>query len=154
MKASILIVTLLVFSLLVLAQQRGSNASDTRQPVTTKDAPAAVGPSSQAVKAGDFIFVSGQLPFDPASGEVVGTDNIALQTDRALRNLDAILRASGSSMNNVVRTTVYLNYMSDLPAMNEVYKGYFTATPPARSVFQVEQLPRNVLIEIDAVALR
>lgn len=124
------------------------------QPVTTQSAPAPIGDYSQAIKAGGFVFVSGQLPIDPATGKVVGADNIALQTDRVLRNIDSILRAAGSSRERIVRTTVFLNYIGDLPAMDQVYRGYFQGTLPARSVVEAQKLPEHVLVEIEAVALQ
>jgi 2-iminobutanoate/2-iminopropanoate deaminase len=173
MKASILLSMLLVVALCAAAQQQSGTAAassapsqDARtssaaalgaggmKPVTTKDAPSPAGPYSQAVKAGGFIFVSGQLPLDPATGNIVQPDDISFQTDRALRNLDAILDAASSSRERVVRTTVYLRDMHDFAAMNEIYSRYFKDTHPARSVVEVNQLPQGVLVEIDAVAVQ
>ncbi len=121
------------------------------EPVSTPLAPAAIGPYSQAIRAGGFLFVSGQIPLDPASGSLVagGVDG---QTRRVLENLGEILRAAGASFADVVKTTVYLADMADFPAMNEVYAGFFAAPAPARATVQVSRLPRDVRVEIDAVA--
>ncbi|MEO8071139.1 MAG: RidA family protein [Acidobacteriota bacterium] len=120
--------------------------------ITTADAPQAIGPYSQAIKALGLVFVSGQIPIDPASGAVVA-GGIAEQTDRVLRNIDAILGAAGSAADRVVKTTVYLADLGDFAAMNQVYAAYFSATPPARATIQVSRLPRDVRIEIDVIAL-
>jgi 2-iminobutanoate/2-iminopropanoate deaminase len=119
--------------------------------LTTKDAPAAIGPYSQAIRAGDFLFVSGQIPLDPASGTLVG-GGIADQTHRVLLNLGAILRAAGVSFDRVVKTTVYLQDMSEFAAMNEIYATYFPAPAPARATVQAARLPRDVKVEIDLIA--
>lgn len=119
--------------------------------LTTKDAPAAIGPYSQAVRAGGFLFVSGQIPLDPASGALVG-GGIADQTHRVLQNLGAILRAAGVSFDRVVKTTVYLQDMAEFAAMNEIYATYFPAPAPARATVQAARLPRDVKVEIDLVA--
>jgi len=119
--------------------------------LTTKDAPAAIGPYSQAIRAGSFLFVSGQIPLDPASGALVG-GGIADQTHRVLQNLGAILRAAGVSYDRVVKTTVYLQDMAEFAAMNEIYGTYFPAPAPARATVQVARLPRDVKVEIDLVA--
>lgn len=120
--------------------------------IATKNAPQAIGPYSQAVKANGFVFISGQIPIDPASGNVIEGD-VRKQTERVLQNLRAILQAAGSSIENVMRTTVFLKNMSDFAAMNEVYATIFTAKQPARSTVEVAQLPKNVLVEIDVIAL-
>lgn len=120
--------------------------------VRTERAPRAVGPYSQAVRAGGFVFASGQIPLDPESGAVVGGD-IAAQGRQALENLRAVLEVSGAGMKNVVKTTVFLRDMGDFARFNEVYAGYFTAPYPARSTNQVSGLPKDVLVEIEAVAV-
>ena len=122
-----------------------------RQPVSTIHAPQAIGPYSQAIRAGDYLFVSGQIPLDPATGTLV-SGSIADETRRVLDNLGAILDAAGSSFDRVVKTTVYLADMADFAAMNEVYAGYFPAPAPARATVQAAALPRNVRVEIDLIA--
>jgi len=119
--------------------------------VTTAQAPAAIGPYSQAIVTGGFVFTAGQIPLDPESGELVGGD-IAVQTERVLRNLSAILDAADASLASVVKTTVYLADMNDFGAMNEVYARFFGEHRPARSTVQAGRLPKDVLVEIDAVA--
>lgn len=123
-----------------------------REVVSTKDAPQAIGPYSQAIKANGFIFVSGQIAIDPATQQVITAD-LAGQTDRVLRNLSEILEAAGSGLGKVVRTTVFLKNMGEFSAMNEVYAKYFSSAPPARSTVEVSRLPKDVLVEIDVVAL-
>jgi 2-iminobutanoate/2-iminopropanoate deaminase len=123
-----------------------------REIIFTKDAPQAIGPYSQAVKANGFIFVSGQIPTDPATQQTVPGD-VAAQTDRVLRNLSEILEAAGSGLGKVVRATVFLKNMTDFAAMNEVYGKYFITAPPARSTVEVARLPREVLVEIDVIAV-
>ena len=122
-----------------------------REPVSTSHAPAAIGPYSQAIRAGDFLFVSGQIPLDPATGALVEGD-VAAQTHRVLRNLGAILQEAGASFQHVVKTTVYLADMSEFGAMNEVYGTYFPAPAPARATIQAARLPRDVRVEIDLIA--
>jgi 2-iminobutanoate/2-iminopropanoate deaminase len=122
-----------------------------REAIATAAAPAAIGPYSQAIRAGDFLFVSGQIPIDPASGSLVQGD-VTVQARQVLDNLAAILAAAGASMDNVVKTTVYLADMADFPGMNDVYAGYFTGPAPARATIQVSRLPRDVRVEIDAIA--
>lgn len=122
-----------------------------REPLSTPNAPAAIGPYSQAIRAGDFLFVSGQIPLDPATGALIQGD-IAAQTHRVLRNLAAILEAAGASFHHVVKTTVYLADMSEFAAMNEVYGTYFPAPAPARATVQAARLPRDVRVEIDLIA--
>lgn len=123
-----------------------------RDIVSTKDAPQAIGPYSQAIKAGGFVFTSGQIAIDPATQQVVAGD-VAAQTERVLRNLSEILEAAGSGLGKVVRSTVFLKNMDDFAAMNAVYGKYFSSAPPARSTVEVARLPREVLVEIDVVAL-
>ena len=120
--------------------------------IVTKNAPQAIGPYSQAVKANGFVFTAGQIAIDPATGNVIEGD-VRRQTERVMQNLKAILQASGSSLENVVRTTVFLKNMSDFAQMNEVYGTFFTSRQPARSTVEVAQLPKNVLVEIDVIAL-
>jgi len=122
-----------------------------REVVTTKEGPQAIGPYSQAVRSNGFVFVSGQVAIDPATQQVI-TGDVAVQTDRVIRNLSGILKAAGSRLEKVVRSTVFLKNMSDFAAMNEVYAKYFTAAPPARSTVEVARLPKDVLVEIDVIA--
>jgi 2-iminobutanoate/2-iminopropanoate deaminase len=123
-----------------------------REVVSTKDGPQAIGPYSQAVKANGFVFVSGQVAIDPATQQVTAGD-IRAQTDRTMKNLMAILKAAGSGLEKVVRSTVFLKNMADFSAMNEVYGRFFTSAPPARSTVEVARLPKDVLVEIDVIAL-
>jgi 2-iminobutanoate/2-iminopropanoate deaminase len=122
-----------------------------RQAVSTPNAPAAIGPYSQAIRSGSLLFVSGQIPLDPSSGTLV-SGGIADQTERVLENLGAILQAAGASFDRVVKTTVYLADMSEFAAMNEVYGRYFAAPAPARATIQAARLPRDVRVEIDLIA--
>ncbi|HKD91819.1 MAG TPA: RidA family protein [Terriglobales bacterium] len=124
----------------------------TKEIIATKNAPQAIGPYSQAVKANGFVFTAGQVAIDPATGNVIEGD-VRRQTERVMQNLKAILQASGSSLDNVVKTTVFLKNMSDFAPMNEVYGTFFTSRQPARSTVEVAQLPKNVLVEIDVIAL-
>ena len=123
----------------------------TRQAVATDGAPKAIGPYSQAVTAGNLVFVSGQIPLDPATGEFVPGD-VQAQTHRVMRNLSAILDAAGTSMDAVVRCTVYLADMNDFAAMNEVYGSYFSQPAPARATIQAVRLPKDARVEIDVIA--
>ncbi|MFW5737598.1 MAG: RidA family protein [Spirochaetota bacterium] len=122
------------------------------QTVSTDRAPAAIGPYSQATRAGDLLFVSGQLPIDPATGSFV-PGGVAEQTAQCLKNLEAILAAAGSSLASVAKTTVYLKHIDDFAAMNEVYAGAFSKNAPARAAFEVGALPKDALVEIEAVAM-
>lgn len=122
-----------------------------REAVSTPHAPAAIGPYSQAIRAGNLLFVSGQIPLDPATGSLV-TGGVAEQADRVLKNLGAILEAAGASFDRVVKTTVYLADMSEFAAMNEVYGRYFPSPAPARATIQAARLPRDVRVEIDLIA--
>lgn len=122
-----------------------------REPVTTTAAPAAIGPYSQAIKAGDFLFASGQIPLDPATGALV-SGGIAEQTHRVLKNLAGVLEAAGIGFDKVVKTNVYLSDMADFAAMNEIYATYFPQPAPARATIQAARLPRDVKVEIDFVA--
>jgi 2-iminobutanoate/2-iminopropanoate deaminase len=123
-----------------------------RDVIATKDGPAAIGPYSQAIRANGFVFVSGQIALDPVTNTLV-TGDVAFQTDRVLKNLSGILRAAGTSLEKVVRSTVFLKNMGDFAAMNEVYGSYFSVAPPARSTVEVARLPKDVLVEIDVMAL-
>jgi 2-iminobutanoate/2-iminopropanoate deaminase len=123
-----------------------------RQLVTAPDAPKAMGAYSPAIKAGNLLFISGQIPVDPTTGNLIQGD-IAAQADQVMRNLTALLRAAGASFTNVVRTTVYLADMNDFAGMNEVYSRYIVDPPPARATVQVARLPRDVKVEIDAIAV-
>ena len=122
-----------------------------RQIVHTDNAPKAIGPYSQAVKAGGFVFVSGQIPLDPETGQLVDGDIVA-QTERVLKNVQAVLEAAGASMADVVRATVYLKDLNDFAVVNEVYARFFPSAPPARVAVEVSRLPRDVRVEIDAIA--
>jgi 2-iminobutanoate/2-iminopropanoate deaminase len=120
--------------------------------ITTDRAPGAIGPYSQAVRAGNLIFASGQIPIDPATGEFVA-GGIAEQTEQVLRNLTAVFEAAGAGMNQVVKTTVFLLSIDDFAAMNEVYGRFFGEEPPARATVQAARLPRDARVEIEAIAL-
>ena len=122
-----------------------------KQAISTSQAPAAIGPYSQAIRSGNLIFLSGQIPVDPETGHVVEGD-AAVQTARVLRNLSVILDAAGSSLGQVVKATVYLRDMADFGMMNEVYARFFGDCPPARATVEVARLPRNVSVEIDLIA--
>ncbi|WP_449242431.1 RidA family protein [Desulfovibrio sp.] len=123
-----------------------------KEVVVTKQAPAAIGPYSQAIRAGGFVFASGQIPLVPESGEVDGTD-VKTQARRSLENLTAVLKAAGASLEDVVKTTVFITDMAEFPAVNEVYATYFPANAPARSCVAVAALPRGVKVEVEAIAL-
>ena len=120
--------------------------------ISTSAAPAAIGPYSQAVRAGNLLFVSGQIPLDPATGQLIPQDTIQDQTARVLENLKAILAQAGATLDNVVKTTVFLKDMEDFAAMNQVYKTFFPSDCPARSAVQVGRLPKDVQVEIEAIA--
>ena len=123
-----------------------------REVIATHDAPKAIGPYSQAIKANGLVFISGQIPLDPATQQLVEGD-VATQTERVLQNLAGILKAAGSSFQQVVKCSVFLKSMSDFAAMNEVYGRYFNQAPPARSTVEVSRLPKDVLVEIDIIAV-
>jgi 2-iminobutanoate/2-iminopropanoate deaminase len=122
-----------------------------RQAVSTPSAPAAIGPYSQAIKTGSLLFVSGQIPIDPATGNLVDGD-IAAQTHRVFQNIAGILTAAGATLDHVVRTTVYLADMNDFAAMNAVYATYFSSPAPARATVQAARLPKDSRVEIDVIA--
>jgi 2-iminobutanoate/2-iminopropanoate deaminase len=123
-----------------------------RSVISTERAPAAIGPYSQAIAAGGLVFVSGQLPLDPATGEMVEGD-IAAMTRQIFRNIEAVLAAAGSSLDKIVKTTVFLADLADFQMMNGAYSEFFPANPPARSTVQVARLPRDARVEIEVVAL-
>jgi 2-iminobutanoate/2-iminopropanoate deaminase len=123
-----------------------------RQVVTAPDAPKAMGAYSPAIKAGNLLFISGQIPIDPSTGNLIEGD-IKAQAEQVMRNLTALLRAAGAGFGQVVRTTVYLADMNDFAGMNEIYSSYIVDPPPARATVQVARLPRDVKIEVDAIAI-
>jgi 2-iminobutanoate/2-iminopropanoate deaminase len=129
-----------------------TSADGSRQAVSAADAPSAIGPYSPAIRAGNLLFVSGQIPVDPVTGTVVDGD-IAAQTDRVMRNLQALLAAAGAGFEHVTRMTVYLADMNEFAAMNEVYARYVVQPPPSRATVQVSRLPKDVRVEIDAIAV-
>jgi 2-iminobutanoate/2-iminopropanoate deaminase len=120
--------------------------------IISPSAPKAVGPYSQAIRAGNFLFLSGQLPLDPATGNIVGND-IETQTRQALENIKAVLSAAGASLTDVVKTTVFLKDLEQFTSMNKIYQEYFLKDAPARSTIEVARIPRDALIEIESVAL-
>lgn len=123
-----------------------------RSTISTPNAPKAIGPYSQAIRARGLVFVSGQVAIDPATQQVIEGD-VAVQTERVLKNISAILASAESKLDQVVRTTVFLKNMNDFAAMNEVYGKHFGTAPPARSTVEVSRLPKDVLVEIDVIAL-
>lgn len=123
-----------------------------RQAISSADAPSAIGPYSQAIRAGNLLFLSGQIPLDPATGNIVEGD-ITAQTERVLKNITAVLKAAGAGFGSVVRTTVFLADMNEFAAMNAVYGTFMVDPPPARSTVQVARLPKDVRVEIDVIAV-
>ena len=123
-----------------------------REIITTEKAPGAIGPYSQAIKTGGMVYCSGQIPIDPETGEFISNE-IAEQTEQVLRNLRAVLEAAGTSLGNVVKTTVFLADMSDFAVMNEVYGRYFNDNKPARATVQAARLPRDARVEIECIAV-
>lgn len=123
-----------------------------RSVINTKEAPQAIGPYSQAIKCGELVFSSGQIPLDPASGQLVAGDVIA-QTKQVMNNLQAVLRAAGADLSTIIKTTIFLTDLNDFAKVNETYGSYFSAAPPARSTVQVAALPKGASVEIEAVAL-
>jgi 2-iminobutanoate/2-iminopropanoate deaminase len=124
-----------------------------RTVIQTPDAPKAIGPYSQAIRAGGLLFCSGQIPLDPKSGDMVGASDVKAQTRRVMENLGAVLRAGGASFGSVVKTTIYLADLADFGTVNEIYGSYFQEAPPARATVQVAALPKGALVEIDAIAV-
>ena len=124
-----------------------------RQSVHSDEAPKAIGPYSQAIKAGNLLFCSGQIPLDPKTGEMVGAGDVKLQARQVMANLAAVLKAGGASFAGVVKTTIYLKDLADFGAVNEIYGSHFSEAPPARATVQVAGLPRGALVEIDAIAV-
>ena len=120
--------------------------------VSTENAPGAIGPYSQAVKTGNLVFCSGQIPIDPATNEFV-SDDVAEQTEQVLKNLSAVLEAAGTALNKVVKTTVFLADMNDFAAMNEIYAKFFDTNKPARATVQAARLPRDARVEIECIAV-
>jgi 2-iminobutanoate/2-iminopropanoate deaminase len=123
-----------------------------REVIATPNAPQAIGPYSQAIRANGFVFISGQIPLDPATGQLV-SGGVAEQTERVLASLEAILKAAGSALDQVVRTTVYLKDMGEFATMNEVYARFFPREAPARATVEAARLPKDVRVEIDAIAI-
>lgn len=124
----------------------------TKETISTDKAPGAIGPYSQAVKAGNMVFCSGQIPIDPSTGEFVSND-VAAQTRQVLVNLSAVLEAAGAGLGNVVKTTVFLADMNDFAAMNEVYSEFFSENKPARATVQAARLPKDARVEIECIAM-
>jgi len=125
-----------------------------RKPIATDAAPAAIGPYSQAVRAGDLLFCSGQIALDPDSGALVAEGDVRAQTERVMKNLGAVLEAGGASFATVVKTTIFLTAMTDFAAVNEVYGSFFEGfDPPARATVEVSRLPKGVMVEVDAIAI-
>lgn len=125
--------------------------SNARRAIQTEAAPAAIGPYSQAVRAGDLVFCSGQIPLDPASGSIVGEGDVVAQTHQVMKNLQAVLEAAESGFDRVLKTTIYLTDLDDFVKVNEAYASYFSADPPARATVQVSRLPKGARVEIDAI---
>ena len=124
-----------------------------KQVITTPRAPAAIGPYSQGIKAGNLLFVSGQIPIDPATGALIEAKDIPSQTRRVLQNIQQILSSGGATIDNVVRTTVFLKDMNDFAEMNRVYGEFFKEAPPARATVEVARLPKDAAVEIDCIAI-
>jgi 2-iminobutanoate/2-iminopropanoate deaminase len=125
----------------------------TKQVIATALAPSAIGPYSQAIRAGNLLFVSGQIPIDPSTGQLIEDKTIQAQTRRVIQNLVAIVSAAGGSADNIVKTTVFMRDMGDFAAMNAVYGEFFRSRPPARATVEAARLPRDVSIEIDCIAV-
>jgi len=149
---ALLLPPLAILALLSVATSQKSASPSGRTVVTAKDAPPPIGPYSQAIKVGEFVFCAGQTARDPVTNKLIEGD-VSAQTDRVLKNISAVLAAAGTDMNHVVKTTVYLKNMADFNAMNEVYGKYFKDSPPARATVGVSALPVDALVEIEAVAV-
>jgi len=137
---------------LIVSVRFGVTIGDMKKIVSTNEAPAAIGPYSQAVRSGRFLFCSGQIPLDPKSGQIVSGD-IAAQTQRVLDNIAAVLRAEGLTFDSVVKTTIFLTDLGDFQTVNEIYGSYFKQNPPARSTVQVAGLPKSANVEIEVIAV-
>lgn len=124
-----------------------------KKAVLTDKAPQPIGPYSQAIQAGNLLFCSGQIPLDAASGQLVGEGDVVAQTKKVMENLSEVLKAAGSNFDHVVKTTIFIKNMGDFPKINEAYATYFGDVPPARATVEVARLPKDVLVEIDAVAV-
>jgi 2-iminobutanoate/2-iminopropanoate deaminase len=132
--------------------KKSSSGGTARKVILTASAPQPIGPYSQAVRLGNLLFCSGQIPLDAASGQVVPGD-VAAQAQKVMENVEAVLKAGGASFDRVVKTTIFLKSMNDFPRVNEVYGKYFPSNPPARSTVEVARLPKDVLVEIEAIAV-
>ncbi|MBS1961299.1 MAG: RidA family protein [Bdellovibrionales bacterium] len=124
-----------------------------KEAILTKDAPAPIGPYSQAIRAGNLLFCSGQIPFDPATGQMVGQGDVKIQTRRVMDNIAAILKTAGASFDHIAKTTIFLKSMNDFPMVNEIYGSYFSGVTPARSTVEVARLPKDVSVEIEVTAV-
>jgi 2-iminobutanoate/2-iminopropanoate deaminase len=125
-----------------------------KKEILTKEAPAPIGPYSQAIDAGSFVFCSGQIPLDPVSGEIIGTGDVEAQTRQVMKNIAAVLKEAGADFNKVVKTTIFLKSMGDFPKVNSIYGEFFQAPYPARSTVEVARLPKDVLVEIEVIIAR
>ncbi len=125
-----------------------------KKEILTKEAPAPIGPYSQAIDAGSFVFCSGQIPLDPISGEIIGTGDVEAQTRQVMKNIAAVLKEAGADFNKVVKTTIFLKNMGDFPKVNSIYGEFFHAPFPARSTVEVARLPKDVLVEIEIIIAR
>ena len=125
-----------------------------KKEILTKEAPAPIGPYSQAIDAGSFVFCSGQIPLDPVSGEIIGTGDVEAQTRQVMKNIAAVLKEAGADFNKVVKTTIFLKSMGDFPKVNSIYGEFFQAPYPARSTVDVARLPKDVLVEIEIIIAR
>jgi len=124
-----------------------------KEAVLSKNAPQPIGPYSQAIRSGHMLFCSGQIALDPATGQVVAPTDVEAQTRKLMENLGAVLQAGGASFDEVVKTTIFLKSMNDFPKVNEIYGSFFKGTPPARSTVEVSRLPKDVLVEVEAIAV-
>lgn len=127
--------------------------AQSREVISTPNAPGAIGPYSQAIRANGFLFCSGQIALDPATGQVVAPTDVEAQTRQVMKNIQGLLAAAGAGFGDVVKTTIFLKSMGDFPKVNEIYGACFTAAPPARSTVEVARLPKDVLVEIEVIAL-
>jgi 2-iminobutanoate/2-iminopropanoate deaminase len=125
-----------------------------KKEILTKEAPAPIGPYSQAIDAGSFVFCSGQIPLDPISGEIIGTGDVEAQTRQVMKNISAVLKQAGADFNKIVKTTIFLKNMGDFPKVNSIYGEFFQAPYPARSTVEVARLPKDVLVEIEVIIAR